>query len=249
MPSVRAFGGGFPCRRANEPFDPEARLGSVGDAWTDTDRINQAANERVGYPTKKPLAVLERIIRASSNEGDVVFDPFCGCATALVAAETLQTPRHLGLSRPPIHRAKLFGCCERKFGIARPLRSPRRRSNGAALSPGPERLPDRRQRLLLSRTRLDSLASPTLRQPNAGAHPGPRQLAQPGEVNFSVRQSYAPTPNDFDSQDDVAERLHAVERNCEATATPVEWKFTRDDPDDLLRRMKTPSPPRDQLVA
>ena len=46
--------------------------------------------ERVGYPTQKPLALLERIVRASSNEGDMVLDPFCGCATACVAAEKLE---------------------------------------------------------------------------------------------------------------------------------------------------------------
>ena len=46
-------------------------------------------SERTGYPTQKPLALLERIIRASSKEGDFVFDPFCGCATTLVAAEKL----------------------------------------------------------------------------------------------------------------------------------------------------------------
>jgi len=47
-------------------------------------------NERTGYPTQKPLALLDRIIKASSNKGDVVFDPFCGCATTLVAADRLQ---------------------------------------------------------------------------------------------------------------------------------------------------------------
>ena len=47
------------------------------------------AKERTGYPTQKPLALLERIIKASSNEGDVVLDPFCGCATACIAAERL----------------------------------------------------------------------------------------------------------------------------------------------------------------
>ena len=47
------------------------------------------SGEYVGYPTQKPLALLERIIRASSNEGDMVLDPFCGCATACVAAEKL----------------------------------------------------------------------------------------------------------------------------------------------------------------
>ena len=49
-----------------------------------------AGKEYVGYPTQKPLALLDRIIRASSNPGDVVLDPFCGCATACVAADNLQ---------------------------------------------------------------------------------------------------------------------------------------------------------------
>ncbi len=60
------------------------------DLWTDLRPIGSRARERVGYPTQKPLALLDRIIRASSNPGDVVLDPFCGCATALVAAENLE---------------------------------------------------------------------------------------------------------------------------------------------------------------
>ena len=48
-----------------------------------------SSKERTGYPTQKPLVLLDRIIKASSNEGDVVLDPFCGCATACVAAERL----------------------------------------------------------------------------------------------------------------------------------------------------------------
>ena len=59
------------------------------DLWTDIGPLAPQAKERIGYPTQKPLALLERIIRASSNEGDVVLDPFCGCATACVAAENL----------------------------------------------------------------------------------------------------------------------------------------------------------------
>ena len=51
--------------------------------------IRNVSKEKTGYPTQKPLALLERIIKASSNEGDIVFDPFCGCATTLVAAEKL----------------------------------------------------------------------------------------------------------------------------------------------------------------
>lgn len=61
----------------------------VGDIWTDILPIQSQAAERLGYPTQKPEALLERIINASSNEGDVVFDPFCGCGTTIAAAEKL----------------------------------------------------------------------------------------------------------------------------------------------------------------
>ena len=58
------------------------------DFW-DISPINQVSSERMGYPTQKPLALYERIIRANSNPGDMVLDPFAGCATTLVAAERL----------------------------------------------------------------------------------------------------------------------------------------------------------------
>lgn len=61
----------------------------VNDVWTDIPPINSQAKERTGYPTQKPLKLLERVILASSNKGDMVLDPFCGCATTMVAAETL----------------------------------------------------------------------------------------------------------------------------------------------------------------
>lgn len=57
--------------------------------WTDIQRIGNTAGERLGYPTQKPVALLERIIAASSNPGDVVLDPFCGCGTTLHAAHGL----------------------------------------------------------------------------------------------------------------------------------------------------------------
>lgn len=81
--------GGFPRRRAEEPFDALGREVLVGDVWTDIDRINQAAFERLGYPTQKPEALLERIIKASSNVGDLVLDCFCGSGTTAATAEKL----------------------------------------------------------------------------------------------------------------------------------------------------------------
>ena len=62
---------------------------AVFSIWVDIPPINPRAKERLGYPTQKPLALLDRIIRASSNEDDMVLDPFCGCATACVAADRL----------------------------------------------------------------------------------------------------------------------------------------------------------------
>lgn len=59
----------------------------IDNNWIDIPRIGR--KEYVGYPTQKPLALLERIIKASSKEGDVVLDPFCGCATTCVASEKL----------------------------------------------------------------------------------------------------------------------------------------------------------------
>ncbi len=62
----------------------------VQDIVNDIPPIGARAKERLGYPTQKPLSLLERIIQASSKEGDVVMDPFCGCGTAIAAAEKLK---------------------------------------------------------------------------------------------------------------------------------------------------------------
>jgi site-specific DNA-methyltransferase (adenine-specific) len=59
------------------------------DVWVDIDAINSQAQERLGYPTQKPEILLERIIKTSSNEGDCVLDPFCGCGTAISVAQRL----------------------------------------------------------------------------------------------------------------------------------------------------------------
>ena len=67
----------------------EGRGVAVQSLWDDIPNLHAHAKERTGYPTQKPLALYERIIKASSNESDIVLDPFAGCATTLVAAEHL----------------------------------------------------------------------------------------------------------------------------------------------------------------
>lgn len=59
------------------------------DIWVDLPPINSQSAERLGYPTQKPLTLLERVIQASSSPGDTVLDPFCGCGTAIAAAQML----------------------------------------------------------------------------------------------------------------------------------------------------------------
>jgi site-specific DNA-methyltransferase (adenine-specific) len=61
----------------------------ITDSWSDVEHLHGSSSESLGYPTQKPVALLERIIQASSNEGDIVLDPFCGCGTTIAAAEKL----------------------------------------------------------------------------------------------------------------------------------------------------------------
>jgi DNA modification methylase len=72
--------GGMP---QHKRYRDELKGRAVADIWDDIDRINPVGGERLGYPTQKPLALLERIVSVSSNPGDVVLDPFCGCGTAI----------------------------------------------------------------------------------------------------------------------------------------------------------------------
>ncbi len=90
------------------------------DLWTDIGAIGASANERLGYPTQKPLALLERVIRSSSNPGDVVLDPFCGCGTALVAAQKLGR-RWLGIDVTYLAIAVMKARLRDTFGIETPV--------------------------------------------------------------------------------------------------------------------------------
>lgn len=76
-------------RLRRKSYADELRGMPIQNLWLDIPELNSRAGERLGYPTQKPVALLERIIAASSNEGDVVLDPFCGCGTAVHAAQKL----------------------------------------------------------------------------------------------------------------------------------------------------------------
>lgn len=88
----------------------------VGSVWTDITTLQGSSKEKTGYPTQKPLALLERIIQASSNEGDMVLDPFCGCATACIAAERLGR-RWAGIDLSPNAAELMSWRMERDIGL------------------------------------------------------------------------------------------------------------------------------------
>jgi len=70
-------------------FKDESKGVLLQDVWTDIRPLHNLSGERIGYPTQKPVALLKRIIEASSNEGDLVLDPFCGCGTTIEACHAL----------------------------------------------------------------------------------------------------------------------------------------------------------------
>lgn len=99
---------------------------SVGSVWDDISPINSQAQERLGYPTQKPEALLERIIAASCNEGDTVLDPFCGCGTTIAAAQKMQRRwigidiTHLAISLIKVRLRDAFGDMARYQVIGEP---------------------------------------------------------------------------------------------------------------------------------
>ncbi|MBW1894564.1 MAG: site-specific DNA-methyltransferase, partial [Deltaproteobacteria bacterium] len=104
--------------RLKRYFD-ESKGNQVGDIWADIYDVNAVADERVSYPTQKPEALLERIIRASSNENDLVADFFCGSGTTLSVAEKLGR-KWIGsdLGKFAIHTTR-----KRMIGVQRQLKS------------------------------------------------------------------------------------------------------------------------------
>ncbi|PIX29938.1 hypothetical protein COZ63_02395 [Candidatus Berkelbacteria bacterium CG_4_8_14_3_um_filter_42_13] len=89
-------------------------LGKQPDDWWQIQPIAPSAKERLGYPTQKPEALLERIIKASSNEGDWVLDPFCGCGTTVAVAEKLKR-KWIGIDITTLAITLIKSRLEKKF--------------------------------------------------------------------------------------------------------------------------------------
>jgi DNA methylase len=87
---IKVDANGVPLMRGLKTYLDELPGMPLQTIWTDIPKVGNTAKERLGYPTQKPLMLLERIIKASSNENDIVLDAFCGCGTALVAAQQLR---------------------------------------------------------------------------------------------------------------------------------------------------------------
>ena len=104
---------GYPSRKT---YLDESRGVPMQDVWADIYSLSGSNKERLGYPTQKPQALLERIIEASSNEGDVVLDPFCGCGTAVAAAQKLGR-RWMGIDITHLAVALMKNRLKTAFGI------------------------------------------------------------------------------------------------------------------------------------
>jgi len=99
----------------------ESSIGvQIDDIWTDINALNPVAQERLGYPTQKPSTLMERIIQVSSNPGDIVLDPFCGCGTTIAAAQKLGRHwigidiTHLAIALQKYRLKDTFGLVEKK---------------------------------------------------------------------------------------------------------------------------------------
>ena len=88
----------------------------VGSLWSDINALSPKDKERMGYPTQKPVALLERIITSSSDEGNIVLDPFCGCGTAIVAAQRLNR-NWIGIDITSIAAVLMEKRIKNEFGI------------------------------------------------------------------------------------------------------------------------------------
>jgi site-specific DNA-methyltransferase (adenine-specific) len=119
---AKAWGRTYQTKGVNKKlYLDESKGRPITSLWDEEDMtINTSSAESLGYPTQKPEALLERIIKASSNPGDLVLDPFCGCGTAIVVAQRLGR-KWIGIDIEPLSCAVMQTRMYNTFGIAVPL--------------------------------------------------------------------------------------------------------------------------------
>lgn len=112
---------------------------SLQSIWADIPNVTGISSEKLGYPTQKPISLLERILEASSNPGDVVLDPFCGCGTALVAAQKLSR-RWIGIDITHLSIAVMKARLMDAFGLddVSVIGQPTEVAGAKALAEGPD---------------------------------------------------------------------------------------------------------------
>jgi len=101
-------------------FLDELKGKPIQNLWDDIQMIPSQSNERQGYPTQKPIALLERIIKASSDKDDIVLDPFCGCGTALAASQKLGR-KWIGIDVSPTACKLMKNRLQKEFSISAQL--------------------------------------------------------------------------------------------------------------------------------
>ena len=114
---VQTKAGGVP---AYKRYLDEGKGVPIMDVWLDISPIQSQSKERLGYPTQKPVALLERIVQTSSNKGDVVLDPFCGCGTALVASQKLNR-KWIGIDISPTACKLMQKRLKKEFSVSAQL--------------------------------------------------------------------------------------------------------------------------------
>ena len=109
---------GKPIKRCRIIFLDEMPGVPLQTWWDDMKSLAGGSQERIGYPTQKPVSLLSRIIKASSNTDDIVLDAFCGCGTALVAAQNLNR-RWIGIDISPTACNVMADRLERDCGLTK----------------------------------------------------------------------------------------------------------------------------------
>ena len=106
-------------RISRKRYLSESKGKPIGNIWTDFGAVQAKSTEYVGYPTQKPIALLNRIIEATSRKDDIVFDPFCGCATSMVSAEFLGR-KWIGCDVSPVAGKLVNERIEKELGMFAP---------------------------------------------------------------------------------------------------------------------------------